>query len=85
MMSDIPLYVVPGDVRARRHIQSACTPLVMNILLPLITYSSPTRSALVRIDATSDPAPGSVTAIEQTASPRMAGSRNFFLSSCDPN
>ncbi len=40
---------------------------VMNIFEPLRTYSSPRRSAVVRIEATSDPASGSVRANEASA------------------
>ena len=40
--------------------KSARGPLVMNVLAPLITYSSPSRIAVVRMPATSEPAPGSV-------------------------
>ena len=39
------------------HYESARTPLVMNVLEPLITYSSPSRTARVRMPATSEPAP----------------------------
>ena len=40
--------------------KSARAPLVMNVFEPLITYSSPSRIAVVRMPATSEPAPGSV-------------------------
>ena len=56
----------------------------MYSLLPLITQSSPSRSARVRSPATSDPASDSVTAIEQTISPRIAGARKRCLSSWLP-
>ena len=38
----------------------AFTPLVIKILLPLSTHPSPSRLAVVRMPATSEPAPGSV-------------------------
>jgi hypothetical protein len=47
----------------------------MYIFDPLMTHSSPSRIALVRIEATSEPASGSVTAIEHTCSPRSTGAR----------
>ncbi len=72
---DIPWWPPASQVRASKHSQSACVPLVMYILLPLMTHSSPSRTARVRIEATSEPAPASVTAIEQTAVPAMAGAR----------
>ncbi len=43
----------------------------MNILVPLITQSDPSRTARVRIPATSDPAPGSVTATAAIFSPEV--------------
>jgi hypothetical protein len=49
----------------------------MNIFEPLITQQSPSRRARVFRPATSEPASGSVTAIEQTVSPRMIAGRYF--------
>ena len=73
-----------GSVRAATNTRSASTPLVMNILLPLITQWSPSRWARVRIDATSEPASGSVTATAVISSPRWtAGSQRAFCSA-DP-
>ena len=45
-------------------------PLVMNVFEPLRTSSSPSRRAVVEIDARSDPVPGSVMAMARTSSPR---------------
>ncbi len=36
--------------------QSACEPLVMNVLVPLILQAEPLRTAVVRIWETSEPA-----------------------------
>src|SRR3972149_7624178 len=47
--------------------------LVMNALLPLMTHSSPTRTARVWMPAVSDPALGSVMAAAVVASPRITG------------
>ena len=60
------------DVFAATKYTSASTPLVMNILLPLSTQPSPlaSRTARVRMPATSDPASGSVTATAVIFSPR---------------
>jgi hypothetical protein len=55
--------------------KSARTPLVMNVLEPLITYSSPSRTARVRMPATSEPAPGSVMPSEEIISPLIEGTR----------
>ena len=54
----------------------------MNVFEPLITYSSPSRSAVVRMPATSEPAPGSVIPSEAILSPLIAGTRYLcFVSS----
>ncbi len=75
----------PGStVRASRHSQSAWVPLVIHILRPVITQSSPSRTALVRMPATSLPASGSLTATEVTISPRRAGARYLSFSSSVP-
>ncbi len=56
-------------------------PLVMNILVPLITKPSPSRRAVVRIAATSEPASGSVIAIAVRISPLAnCGSHRAFCS-----
>jgi hypothetical protein len=51
----------------------------------LITQSSPSRTARVLIDATSDPPSGSVTAIADTTSPLIDGTRYFRFKSSEPN
>src|SRR6218665_2066592 len=48
-------------VLASRHIHSACKPLVIHILEPLITSSSPSLGAVVFTEPTSEPAPASET------------------------
>ena len=73
--SDIPFAPPSSEVRTSRHSQSAWVPLVMYSLDPLITHSSPSRVARVRMAATSLPASASVTAIDATISPRIAGPR----------
>ncbi len=62
-------------MRHSRHNQSAWVPLVIQSLLPLMTHSSPSRTARVRNPATSEPASGSDTAIAATMSPAIAGRR----------
>ena len=49
-----------------------------------MTHSSPSRTARVRMPATSLPASGSVTAMAATMSPRIAGRRYCSLSSWLP-
>ena len=64
-----------GSVFVTSTMKSARAPLVMNIFEPLITYSSPSRIALVRMPATSEPAPGSVIPSAPIFSPLIPGSR----------
>ena len=65
-ISDLFLWIGPSPVLASRHIQSACVPLVVHILPPLITQSPPTLRAVVLIEATSEPAPTSETPRQAT-------------------
>ena len=58
--SVIPSWRLSGSVFVTSTQKSARGALVMNVLAPLITYSSPSRIAVVRMPATSEPAPGSV-------------------------
>src|SRR4029453_9725519 len=51
----------------------ARVPLVMNVLAPSTTYSSPSRTARVRSAATSEPASGAVTPRDPMSSPARAG------------
>ncbi len=63
------------SVLAATNTTSALTPLVMNILAPFNTQKSPSRRAVVRIDATSEPASGSVTATAVSTSPETIRGR----------
>ena len=58
-----------GSVLQSRAITPECLALVIQVLLPLTTYSSPSRVATVRIAWRSDPPPGSVSAIVARISP----------------
>ena len=58
--------------------------LVINALDPLITHSSPSRTAVVRIWAASEPDWGSVSAKAHSVSPVAAGARYFCFCSSDP-
>merc|ERR1719334_30100 len=62
-ISDLLAWALPSLVFARRQAQSDCIPLVIHILVPFITKSSPSLRALVVRLATSLPPPGSLTAI----------------------
>ena len=48
-----------GSVRTRQKIQSAYWPSVVQVFWPLTTHSSPSRTAVVRSEARSEPASGS--------------------------
>ncbi|MNT54766.1 hypothetical protein D3C72_1919510 [compost metagenome] len=63
-------------------IRSAFRPLEMKVLLPLMTYSSPSRIAVVRIALRSLPVPGSVMPMARMYSPEQTlGSQRCFCSS----
>jgi hypothetical protein len=63
------------SVTANTIVKSASLPPVMNVFSPLITHSSPSRTAEVRIARASEPAPGSVIAKQLRRSPLMVGTR----------
>ena len=61
---------------------SASIPLLMKVLAPLTTYSSPRRTAVVRMALRSLPVPGSVMASADMAVPPYSpGSQRPFCSS----
>src|SRR3954449_4679367 len=51
---------------------------------PLMTYSSPFLTARVRIEETSEPAPGSVRQNEASFGDDVRSPKNSFLTSSDP-
>ena len=55
----IPRGPLPGSTVANSVITPACEPLEHQSLVPLRTYRSPFRTAVVRSDAASEPASGS--------------------------
>ena len=63
------------SVTAKTMTKSASLPPVMKVFSPLITHSSPSRPALVRMARASDPAPGSVMAKHDFLSPLIVGTR----------
>ena len=75
MKNEIPPWPPSGVVFAADTIQSARTPLVMNIFEPLSVQPPSTSRALVRSPATSDPASGSVIPSAAIVSPLIAGAR----------
>ncbi|SLJ82400.1 Uncharacterised protein [Mycobacteroides abscessus subsp. abscessus] len=57
----------------------------MKIFEPVMTYSSPSRTALVLMFCRSEPVPGSVMPMESTISPLAALGNTRRLSSSEPN
>ena len=56
----------------------------MNVFEPLRTYSSPSRTAVVLSDATSEPAPGSERPNEQRIGSSSSGASHFAFCSSVP-
>ena len=72
----IPLCLITsGLLRAMRSPMCALCASVVQTFCPLITHSSPSRSARVPSVATSDPAPGSEKSWHQISSPVKSGRR----------
>ncbi len=65
--------------------KSARVPEVMYSFEPLITYSSPSRRAVVRMFATSEPPLGSVIARDPMIRPSSAGRANRSMRSVSPD
>ena len=81
-MSEKPIAPASASVLQTTITQSALMPLVMNVLAPLMTYSSPSRLAVVWMPWRSEPVPGSVMAIAVIISPvQNFGYQRFFCSS----
>jgi hypothetical protein len=57
-----PRWPSSGSTVATTTVTSAIPPFVMKTLVPLSTHSSPSLTAVVRSERTSEPALGSVTA-----------------------
>ncbi len=77
-----PLGLLLRRVRAATTTMSAEPPLVMKVFEPLMTQSSPSRTAVVRSAARSEPPDGSVMPIAVSSSPvQKRGSHRSFCSS----
>ena len=72
---DAPVAGSSGPVRTRSSQKSATSAWQVQIFGPVTTYSSPSRTARVRSEARSLPAPGSENPWHQTSSPRRIGGR----------
>src|SRR3990172_4704469 len=75
----VPLALFVGSVMAMTTNTPARVPLVMNILAPFITHSSPLGSAVVDMLAASEPQPGSVRHQAPRYSPAARGGGDFFF------
>ncbi len=77
----------PGSVAAATTWKAVIgVPLfVMNAFAPSITHSPASSRAVVRVAAASEPAPGSVSANEPSASPRHSGASHRSFCSSVPN
>ncbi|MNW08727.1 hypothetical protein D3C71_2055700 [compost metagenome] len=77
-----PLAPAAGSVLQTTITMSEIKPLEIKVLLPLMTHSSPSRTAVVRHALTSEPPPGSVIATARMVSPAQTpGSQRCFCSS----
>ena len=74
-----------GSVRAASQPMFEKWPPLVQILLPLITHSSPSRTARVCNDARSDPAPGSEYSVHHWSMPPTMFGRYFAFCSSVPN
>ena len=73
-----------GSVFAKTTIHSAWPAFVMNVFEPFKTYSSPFRTAVDFIRATSEPASGSVSPNEQRIGSSISGVSHFRFCSSVP-
>ena len=80
----MPLCARERSVIANSRTASACGPFVMKFFAPLMTYSSPRVTAVVRISPASEPLMGSVSAKQPSRSPRANGARNSVFCSSVP-
>ncbi len=80
----MPLPPAPGLVCAMTIATSACTAWVIEVFSPEIRQPPSTRVAFVLRFAASDPAPGSVSARQMTASPAIPRVTHRCLTSSLP-
>ena len=82
MKADRPRWPLVGSVFAKTTVHAAWPAFVMKVFDPFRTYSSPRRSAVVLMRATSEPASGSVSPKEQRiGASASGGSHSRFCSS----
>ena len=78
-------FLASGSVRTRQKIQSPYWPSVVQVFWPLTTNSSPSRTAVVRSEARSEPASGSEKPCDHQMSRLAVFARNRSLISWEPN
>ena len=83
--NEMPPWPPSSVVRQAQTRKSARTPLVMKVLLPLTTQPPSVFFAVVLIDATSEPAPGSVIPRAPIFSPLMPGTTQRCRCHSSPN
>src|SRR5690606_22066164 len=76
---------IPSSVRAHTMATSATEPLVIHIFEPLSTQSLPSRRALVRIDAGSEPESASVRPQQPITGPAAMRGGHSWYGSSDPH
>ncbi len=75
---------MPSSVRAHTVATSAMLPLVIHILVPLRTQSSPSRTARVRMPAGLEPKSGSVRPKQPIAVPAASSGSHCCFCASDP-
>ena len=85
MNAVMPLWPSPASFIVNRTQTSATGPLVIQFLMPLMTKSSPSGSAMVFCAAASQPASGSESAKQPSSLPDASGTRNSCFCSSVPN
>ena len=80
----MPRWSAAGSVFAKTTIHSAWPAFVMNVFDPFRTYSSPFRTAVDFIRATSEPASGSVRPNEQRSGSSISGGSQVRFCSSVP-
>ena len=78
-------FLASGSVRTRVKIQSPYWPSVVQVFCPLTTQSSPSRTAVVRSQARSEPASGSEKPCDHQMSRLAVFGRNSSFCSSVPN
>ena len=82
--AEMPRWPLLGSVFAKTTVHVAWPAFVMKVFEPLRTYSSPRRSAVVFMRATSEPASGSLRPNEQRIGSSSSGGSHVSFCSSEP-